>query len=126
MNINELEKLKTEMEKNHKANIAAIDHVLLKLHEEAKKPATVVHIPWSGERMSKIVERIIANFVGNFEIYDISCKYEEETGGRVAGPNVRREISNVINKLKHRKPPEIIVVQPGKGSRSGIYAIKTN
>lgn len=71
------------------------------------------------------VEAIIRNYVGDFEKSDIAREYTKETQ-RVAGQGVRDEIHNVINKLLHRNPPEIIVVKLGQGSRSGVYRFRKN
>jgi len=119
MHISDLENLKAEMEKNHKASIDAIERVL------ARGSAAVVQVPRLEERMSVIIERIITKHVGNFAICDVARKYQELTGKR-ASVNVRKEISNCINKLKHRNPPEIDEVQAGRGSRSGIYKLRKN
>jgi hypothetical protein len=126
MNINDLEKLKTELENSHKANMAAVEQLLGKMRETLTKPASsIIQAPRREERMSEIVERAITNFAGNFNVASISRKYAEITA-RQASRSVRREISSCINKLKHRNPPEIIEVEKGKGSRSGIYKMRTN
>src|ERR1017187_2451227 len=125
MNINDLEKLKAEMERNHNSSIESTERVLKKIREAANTPASIVQTPRFKERMPVIVEKIIINYVGNFQISDVARKYRELTG-RTTSDNVRNEISNCINKLKHRNPPEIDVVQAGKGSRSGIYTMRTN
>jgi len=125
MHISDLENLKAEMEKNHKASIDAIERVLEKMRDAARGSAAVVQVPRLEERMSVIIERIITKHVGNFAICDVARKYQELTGKR-ASVNVRKEISNCINKLKHRNPPEIDEVQAGRGSRSGIYKLRKN
>lgn len=123
MNVNDLEELKIELEKNHKANMTVIERLLGKMREATTRPVALVQAPQLKEKLSQIVERIITSFIGDFEIADISRKYTEMTG-RQSSANVRKVISNVINKLRHRKPPEIDVVVGGEGSRSGIYKMR--
>ena len=83
MNINDLEKLKAELENNHKANMAIVERLLGKVREAATKPATsIIQAPRLEERMSHIVERTITSFIGNFNITSISRKYTETTGRR--------------------------------------------
>jgi hypothetical protein len=125
MDIKDLEKLKTKIEENHQSSIATIDRVLEKMREAASRPVAVSQAPRLEERMSRIVERIITNYVGNFEVFDVARKYNEMTG-KTASDHVRKEISNCINKLRHRNPAEIDVVEAGKGSRSGIYKMRAN
>jgi glutamyl-tRNA reductase len=125
MNLSDIEKLKATLENNHKANMAAIERFRAKMQEAATRSMLLARAPQLKEKMSKIVDRIITSWVGNFEIADISRKYTETTG-RQSSANIRREISNCINKLKHRNPPEIIEVKKGEGSRSGIYKMSAN
>lgn len=125
MDINDIEKLKEELDKNNKANIAAVERVLERMREATNRPAAVIQTPRLGEKMPIIIERIIKNHGGNFAICDVAHKYKETTG-KWASDTVRKEISNCINKLKHRNPAEIDVVQAGRGSRSGVYKMRTS
>jgi hypothetical protein len=129
MNKADLEKLKAEIEDNHKADMAAI-HQLLSIYGEKRQETTRIlassveaHRP--KQRMSQRVEEIIKSYGDNFSISDICLKFAEKEGRKASWP-VRLAISQVINKLRHRNPPQIDVVQGGKGSRSGIYKIRTN
>jgi hypothetical protein len=125
MDKNDLEKLKIEIEKNHRANIAAIERLLGKTRETAPMVTTLVQTDRPKESLSQIVDRIIKNSDDNFSISDICRKFKAETR-RNPSSNIRLLVSQAINKLRHRNPPEIDVVIEGKGSRSGIYKIRTN
>jgi anthranilate/para-aminobenzoate synthase component II len=125
MNLSELQELKTKIQANHDAVVMAIDQFMAKERHYIKKPTVVIPPAPRKETMSKSVEKIIKSFSGDFEIYDIFCKYEETIGSASgSGTAVRREIGNVINKLRQRKPAEIEVVRSGKGNRSGCYRTK--
>ena len=120
MNINDLEKLKVELEKNHKAYIKAIESHLAKMREAVKATVLPVQLPRFKKPTSQIVEEIITNSDCKFTISDICLKIREQTGKEPSG-DVGRIVSQVINKLRQRKPPEIIEVEKGMGSRSGTY-----
>jgi hypothetical protein len=108
------------LENNHKSNMAFIERLIAKIRETATQPFPLT--PRHEERMSHVVERAITGFVGNFNITSIAHKYTEMTGKK-CGEHVRRYISDCINKLRHRNPPEIHVVTEGRGSRSGVYRV---
>jgi hypothetical protein len=119
-----LKKLKSEIENNYIADIAAINQLLARdcetRQEISKTLEKFVEASRPHKRPSQIVEEIIQNESGDFNISSICFKYSQETG-RKANVNIRSLISQAINKLKHRNPPEIIEVEKGRGSRSGTY-----
>jgi len=121
-----LEKLKDEIEHNYNADIAAVNQLLGIYSKErettTKTLAGFVEASRPVRRVSQIVEEMIKRQAGNFSIPTICFQYRQETG-KGASENVRALISQAINKLKHRNPPEIIEVEKGMGSRSGVYRL---
>lgn len=131
MKINELEILKLEMMRNHAANIKAIDRLLGKMRESTTTSPLQL-VLFKPAVKAEMVEQIIKNTPEEFCIFDIRLKLEKEIekrGGYLNPSGVtanRNIVSQVINKLRHRDPPEIEVVEAGRGSRSGIYKRRDN
>ena len=126
MNENELKQMKKEVEADFKSATAAIDLLIGycgKIRETKAKIAPLVEASRPRKPLSQTVEEIIRRCGGDFDIPDIYFKYEKETGKK-GNENVRRSISQVINKLRHREPAEIIEVKKGEGSRSGVYRVE--
>ena len=122
----ELEKLKEQIQKDHAAAMTAIDDLLAKFDEcmpakTSKLAAVVVVRP--KKSTSEIVEDLITNSAKEFQIYTILLEHEQRSGKK---PTLKfsRIVSQVINKLRQRTPPEIEEVEKGKGSRSGTYLYK--
>lgn len=119
----DLEKMKAEINVDCTAAIGAVERLLAyerDMRERERKLSTLLEQTRPPLRLSAQIEDIIRNFPSDFEIYDILLKLQEQTGKPPSG-NRSRMVSNVINKLRQRRPPEIVVVQSGKGSRSGTY-----
>ncbi|MEK7706843.1 MAG: hypothetical protein AAB380_02465 [Verrucomicrobiota bacterium] len=112
--------MKAKLEKNHKANIDAIEQHLTTMRKTATAPALSLQSLRSKKPSSEVVEEIITSADYEFRIPDICLRFKAQTG-KEPSDNVRRMISGAINKLRQRNPPEIIEVEKGKGSRSGKY-----
>jgi hypothetical protein len=121
----DLERLKAEIERNYKADIAAVDQLLTKFNQTRqdldRKLIESVEASRPRKRPSEIVEAILIRSGGEkFDVSSILWKFREQTGK----PDTRaraRIVSQVINKLRQRNPPEIEAVEQGRGSRSGVY-----
>ncbi len=127
---NDLEVLKRELKANHDKNIAVVDRLLARIPESRAPVSLVPALQLKHRDKVKLVEQIIRSTQDNFCIFDIRQKLEKEIearggylspGGTTANRNI---VAQVINKLRHRQPPEIEVVQMGRGSRSGTYAAR--
>jgi len=124
---NDLEVLKRELETNHDRNMAAIDHLLARIREPAALVLSVQALKLKHPDKVKMAEEIIRSMTGDFDNFDIRVKLqdaiEKETGEKPYRA-VNLIVSQVINKLRHRNPPEIDVVSPGRGSCSGTYKVR--
>jgi hypothetical protein len=115
----ELFKLKAEIE----ADLAAVNRLLSKTEREKQVAAAIeAHLPRKSGY--QVAEDIIKNFKGEFSVPTIYFEIRRQTG-KVRGAHTSAIISQVINKLRHRNPPEIEIVVDGKGSRSGVYRYKS-
>jgi hypothetical protein len=123
----ELEKLKQEIEANYKSDIAAVNQLLQRLPAKQaveKRIASMVAVNVPRVSTSQIVEELIKGATAEFDISTVQLWLFQRTGRR--SDLTRRIISQVINKLRQRNPPEIVEVVKGAGSRSGKYKyIKT-
>jgi len=124
MNIKDLENLKQEMVKNHEANIAFIERFLARMRQAPTSAPLLQAVPLKRSEKVAIIERIIKATKTNFMIHNIDDQFEKETGLKPTRAD-SKIVSQVINKLRHRKPPELHVVSPGAGSLSGTYHIPT-
>jgi hypothetical protein len=124
MNKSDLEKLKKEIENNYKADLAAVNQLLgiygEKRRETTDMLASSVEALRPKKSTSEIVEEIIKGSTNEFDIGTIYLKLRQAKG-KQPSMYAPRIISQVINKLRQRNPPEIVVVKEGKGRRSGIY-----
>jgi len=122
MNINDLENLKQEMVKNHEANIAFIEQFLARMRQAPTSAPLLQAVPLQRSEKAAIIERIIKTTKTDFTIFRIDEKFEKETGLKPTRAD-SKIVSQVINKLRHRKPPELHVLSPGAGSLSGTYRV---
>ena len=119
----ELEKLRLEIEQNYKADIRAVEQLLKDCparQEIEKKIAAFARASNPQRSSSQIIEELILKTRGEFDISTI------EHGVQALGRrtiHTRRIISQVINMLRQRNPPEIVVVsgKEGRGRRGGTY-----
>jgi hypothetical protein len=119
----ELGKLKLEIEQNYSADIAAVNQLLKSCaarQEIVKKITSFARASNPQRSSSQIIEELIRKTDGEFDISTI------EDGVQALGRgtrHTRRIISQVINMLRQRNPPEIVVVpgKEGKGRRGGTY-----
>jgi hypothetical protein len=123
----DLERLKAQIQNDYEADMAAIKQ-LLSRHDENRRARVdqLISLTASnhvGKNISDIVEDLIKNSHEKFTIYDILLKLQAQTG-KAPTQNRGRIVSQVINKLRQRNPPEIEEIEKGRGSRSGIYRYK--
>ena len=123
----DLEKLKVQIQNDYKADMVAINQ-LLSRHDENRlarvnQLSTLTVVNHAGRKISDTVEDLIKNSHENFTIYDILLKLQAQTG-KTPTQNRGRIVSQVINKLRQRNPPEIEEIEKGRGSRSGVYRYK--
>src|SRR6266404_329975 len=109
-----LKNLKTEIE----ADLAAVNRLLTRAERE-KSVAELVKATQPRMSTSQMAEDIIKTIGKDFRVQDI-C-FELEKRSRKWSPYRSPTVSGVINKLRQRNPSEITVVEPGQGSRSGLY-----
>jgi hypothetical protein len=83
---------------------------ILILHKNKDKAMTTY------ERLKSIIRSQPGHFDNALENKNATSK--------VANAGIRIGIGNVTNKLGHRNPPEIIVIEQGRGSRSGVHKLK--
>lgn len=123
----DLEKMKEQIQKDYDADMAAVNQLLTRFDENrcsmANHLAAFAAVNRSGRTTYDIVEDLIRSSSEKFTIYDILLKLKVQTG-KVPTQNRARIVSQVINKLRQRKPPEIEEVEKGRGSRSGTYQYK--
>jgi hypothetical protein len=129
MNKSDLEQLKKTIQNNYEADMAAINQLLRIYGEDRQKTANRLAASVEALRpkksTSQIAEEIIKSSTDEFEIGTIYLKLRQAKG-KEPSIHAPRIISQVINKLRQRNPPEIEVVKEGKGSRSGTYKLRTN
>lgn len=120
----ELEKLKVEIETNYAADIAAIKQLLARYGPEREKTqnklAAFIEANTPRKSTYQIAEELIKGSTELFNVASIYLKIRQIKGKNLSF-EASRIISQVINKLKHRNPPEILEVEKGRGSRSGKY-----
>jgi hypothetical protein len=116
-----LDKLESEIERNRNRGIAAINE--LRAYNKSLSETDSKLLPAASQRRkptSEIAEEIIKESKGDFEIATI-CKEMASRTRREPSYHTPRIVSQVINKLRQRNPPEVLTVVDGKGSRSGVY-----
>jgi hypothetical protein len=124
MNKDTLLSLKEEIVKNYAADIAAINQLIDRQSPERletqSKLATAIEAASPKKSTYQIAEELIKISTEPFNVASIYLKLRE-IKGKYTSHESSRIISQVINKLKHRNPPEILEVAKGTGSRSGTY-----
>jgi hypothetical protein len=119
MNKETLDKLESEIKHNFEAGIAAIER--LRAYESTQRDISFKLAPasrLSRRPIDEVVEEIIKGTKDEFGIWDIFQKIPADRKVHDG-----RTISQVINRMRQRKPTEIVVVSAGKGSKSGIYKL---
>lgn len=110
----ELRKLKKEI----KLDLAAVER-LLSRSERKKRVVELVSSTRPRKSTSQLTEEIIKGFGADFTVSSIV--HSLERSGKRWNPALQPLVSGVINKLRQRNPPEVVVVVAGRGSRSGVY-----
>ncbi len=123
----DLEKLKAQIQNDYEADMAAIKQ-LLSRHDDNRgargdQLIALTAVNRVGGKIYDIVEDLVKHSHEKFTIYDILLKLQAQTG-KAPTQDRGRIVSQVINKLRHRNPPEIEEIEKGRGSRSGIYQYK--
>src|SRR5687767_265622 len=122
-------RLKEALEAEHKAMVKAYKINMeflgqlwkeLDVHTPASSPVTFSFKP-PKVRTSSLVRGVIDSIQQTFTIYDVVLELQKQHGKGDSDP-VRAIIRNEINKLRYAD--KIEVVEPGKGSRSGVYRKK--
>lgn len=117
MNREELLKLREEI----KADLAAVDQLLSRPARQERLVALAeAHRPPTST--SEMAEMVIKKLKADFTVPDV-C-FELRKLGKKITPYTSPIVSQVINRLRQRKPPEVEVVRAGRGRRSGTYRYK--
>lgn len=104
--------------KEIEADLAAVDR-LLDRAERAKTIGVLIEESHPRKSLSQMAEEIIQSIGKEFTVQDICFEIGKCRRKRSAYDS--QIVSGIINKLRQRTPPEIEVVEVGRGCRSGVY-----
>ena len=134
MNEQTLVEFKRQIEADYKAELAAVNQLLERFRADRVARSRAIAIATTRRKRksrSLYAEEIIKATTGPFTIPDIDQKVREaiarDEGKALTtwrdGPDYRRIVGQMIHTLKDGEKI-IDVVEPGRGSRSGVYQMK--